>query len=81
MAQGSGVEWTESTWNPVTGCTTIGPGCEHRYAEKTGRGRGRLAPKRGPCASGQLERPGRDLSRPTPGVSRRKLEGENHGLA
>ena len=29
MAQGSGIEWTESTWNPVTGCTKISPGCKH----------------------------------------------------
>src|SRR6266852_3334983 len=29
MAQGSGMEWTESTWNPVTGCTNVSPGCKH----------------------------------------------------
>lgn len=29
----SAIEWTESTWNPVTGCTKISPGCEHCYAE------------------------------------------------
>jgi len=34
MAQGSGIEWTESTWNPVTGCTKISPGCAHCYAER-----------------------------------------------
>lgn len=34
MAQGSGIEWTESTWNPVTGCTKISPGCTHCYAER-----------------------------------------------
>jgi protein gp37 len=34
MAQGSGIEWTESTWNPVTGCTKISPGCKHCYAER-----------------------------------------------
>ena len=28
------IEWTESTWNPVTGCTKISPGCEHCYAER-----------------------------------------------
>lgn len=33
MAEGSGIEWTESTWNPVTGCTKISPGCKHCYAE------------------------------------------------
>ncbi len=34
MAQGSGIEWTESTWNPVTGCTKISSGCHHCYAER-----------------------------------------------
>ena len=34
MAQGSGIEWTESTWNPVTGCTKISPACHHCYAER-----------------------------------------------
>jgi protein gp37 len=30
----SKIEWTESTWNPVTGCTKISPGCLHCYAER-----------------------------------------------
>jgi len=30
----SKIEWTESTWNPVTGCTKISPGCQHCYAER-----------------------------------------------
>lgn len=34
MAKGSDIEWTESTWNPVTGCTKISPGCKHCYAER-----------------------------------------------
>jgi protein gp37 len=34
MAKGSGIEWTESTWNPVTGCTKVSPGCTHCYAER-----------------------------------------------
>jgi protein gp37 len=34
MAQGSGIEWTESTWNPVTGCSKISPGCKYCYAER-----------------------------------------------
>lgn len=31
--QKSSIEWTETTWNPVTGCTKISPGCAHCYAE------------------------------------------------
>ncbi len=34
MAQASQIEWTDATWNPVTGCTKIGPGCDHCYAER-----------------------------------------------
>lgn len=34
MAHGSGIEWTESTWNPVTGCTKISSGCKYCYAER-----------------------------------------------
>ncbi|MGA2623961.1 MAG: phage Gp37/Gp68 family protein [Bacteroidota bacterium] len=34
MAQRSSIEWTEATWNPVTGCTKISPGCRHCYAER-----------------------------------------------
>jgi len=30
--QRSSIEWTEATWNPVTGCTQISPGCAHCYA-------------------------------------------------
>jgi len=34
MADSSSIEWTESTWNPVTGCTKLSPGCAHCYAER-----------------------------------------------
>lgn len=30
----SAIEWTGSTWNPVTGCTKISPGCKNCYAER-----------------------------------------------
>ena len=30
----SNIEWTDETWNPVTGCTKISPGCDNCYAEK-----------------------------------------------
>ena len=33
MADKSGIEWTDATWNPVTGCTKVSPGCDHCYAE------------------------------------------------
>jgi protein gp37 len=34
MAGPSSIEWTEATWNPVTGCTKISAGCKHCYAER-----------------------------------------------
>jgi protein gp37 len=34
MGLGSGIEWTEATWNPVTGCDKISPGCKFCYAER-----------------------------------------------
>ncbi len=34
MSNGSKIEWTEATWNPVTGCTKVSPGCKHCYAER-----------------------------------------------
>lgn len=37
MATKSSIEWTESTWNPVTGCSKISPGCKHCYAERMAR--------------------------------------------
>lgn len=33
MSDGSSIEWTDATWNPVRGCKKISPGCKHCYAE------------------------------------------------
>jgi protein gp37 len=33
MPKKTAIEWTEMTWNPVTGCTKVSPGCKHCYAE------------------------------------------------
>ena len=34
MAANSHIEWTEATWNPVTGCTKVSAGCKNCYAER-----------------------------------------------
>jgi protein gp37 len=34
MADSTSIEWTDATWNPVTGCTKISPGCDRCYAER-----------------------------------------------
>lgn len=41
MGQASTIEWTEVTWNPVTGCSKVSPGCAHCYAETLSRRFGR----------------------------------------
>ena len=33
MSDHSKIEWTDATWNPVTGCTKVSPGCKHCYAQ------------------------------------------------
>jgi protein gp37 len=33
MALNSAIEWTDATWNPVTGCVEVSPGCDHYYAK------------------------------------------------
>jgi protein gp37 len=33
MSANSGIEWTDRTWNPLTGCTKVSPGCDHCYAK------------------------------------------------
>jgi protein gp37 len=34
MADGSAIEWTDATWNPVTGCSKVSRGCDNCYAER-----------------------------------------------
>ena len=34
MSENSAIEWTDTTWNPVTGCTKISAGCDKCYAER-----------------------------------------------
>lgn len=33
MSDNSTIEWTQATWNPITGCTEVSPGCDHCYAK------------------------------------------------
>jgi len=35
MGDRSAIEWTDATWNPVTGCSKVSPGCAHCYIERT----------------------------------------------
>lgn len=44
MGDKTGIEWTDATWNPVTGCDHVSPGCDHCYAEQMAK---RLAGRAG----------------------------------
>ncbi len=55
MAQTSSIEWTESTWNPIVGCSKVSDGCAHCYAERMAKRLAAMA--RAKVAAG--ERPGR----------------------
>ena len=46
MADKSRIEWTDATWNPITGCTRVSSGCEHCYAERLAATRLRRHPSR-----------------------------------
>ncbi len=37
MSMSTKIEWTDTTWNPVTGCTKVSAGCKHCYAERTAK--------------------------------------------
>lgn len=40
MADRTGIEWADATWNPLVGCTPAGgPGCDHCYAARDAAGR------------------------------------------
>lgn len=52
MSETTAIEWTDATWSPWEGCTKVGPGCDHCYAEamnnwlRKGENWGRGAPRR-----------------------------------
>ncbi len=45
MGDKSKIEWTDATWNPLTGCRRVSPGCENCYAERLSAGRLASSPK------------------------------------
>ena len=58
MAEHSTIEWTDATWNPITGCSVISPGCKNCYAMKLAGGRLQHHPSRAgltqPSAAGPV---------------------------
>ena len=52
MSSDTKIEWTDATWNPVTGCSKVSAGCENCYAERMAK---RLAGRCGyPAAPGEF---------------------------
>mgnify|MGYP001490606238 CR=1 FL=1 len=56
MADGSRIEWTESTWNPVAGCTPVSPGCLNCYAARMALRLQRMGGKTGDKYEGTARR-------------------------
>ena len=58
MADRTEIEWTDATWNPITGCSVVSPGCKHCYAMRLAGGRLKNHPSRrgltGPTAAGPV---------------------------
>lgn len=65
MGDGTGIEWTDATWNPIVGCTIVSPGCTHCYAMRQAARIERMTPgthyagttqpsKAGPVWTGKL---------------------------
>ncbi|MGO1079908.1 DUF5131 family protein [Inquilinus sp. CA228] len=52
MADHTGIEWAEATWNPVVGCSLVSPGCSHCYAMKLAARIERMGGKAGAKYSG-----------------------------
>jgi protein gp37 len=52
VADKSGIEWTDATWNPVVGCEKVSPGCDHCYAIRDGARLQHLAAYAGTIADG-----------------------------
>jgi len=56
MANGSDIEWTEATWNPIAGCAMLSPGCTNCYAQRLA---GRLQAMGSPKYEGTTRKSGR----------------------
>lgn len=73
MADGTAIEWTDATWNPITGCSVVSPGCKNCYAMRLAGARLRHDPSRaglthatkaGPVWTGEVRFNARWLDQP-----------------
>lgn len=88
MGDNTDIEWTDCTWNPVTGCTLLSPGCTNCYAMRLAGGRLRNHPSRkglthhskaGPVWSGEVRLNERWLDLPRRWTKRRRIFVCAHG--
>jgi protein gp37 len=88
MAQSSLIEWTDATWNPITGCSPASPGCKYCYAMRLAGGRLRHHPSRrgltkttnaGPVWTGELRFNAQWLNQPPEWKRPRKVFVVAHG--
>lgn len=88
MADGTHIEWTDATWNPVTGCSVVSPGCTNCYAMKLAGGRLRHHPSRkgltrnskaGPVWTGEVRFNEAELLKPLSWKRPRKIFACAHG--
>jgi hypothetical protein len=88
MAETTKIEWTEATWNPITGCSVISPGCQRCYAMKLAGSRLQHIPSRagltvqtksGPVWNGNIRMNWEWLDKPTKWKRGRKIFVCAHG--
>jgi protein gp37 len=88
MADRTPIEWTDATWNPVTGCAVVSPGCAHCYAMVLAGGRLRHHPSRagltdmtkaGPVWNGQVRLNAAELVKPLRWARSRRIFVCAHG--
>lgn len=88
MAETSKIEWTDATWNPVTGCSVVSPGCTNCYAMKLAGGRLKHHPSRagltqpskaGPAWTGEVRFSDHALSDPIRWAAPRRIFVCAHG--
>lgn len=73
MADKTAIEWTDATWNPVTGCSKVSAGCKHCYAEREWPRMTRLVPSYAGCDFTEVRTHGDRLDQPIRWAKRRMI--------
>jgi len=79
MADHTPIEWTDATWNPITGCTLVSEGCRHCYAARLAATRLQHHPSRkGLGRAAVVQAHGREFARFSHARTGRLLDGVEH---